>query len=290
VVEDQNHQWHAVKPDAQEWLKGRNEITKIREKLETNQISSEDAQAQMTEASRKTLAAALGVSPSEINVVGPNNPPDPNKINFDPSLKGKEGTAGAAKLDGKPKSIVIGPDAIKLDNPFDTIDVVTHEASHVRLAADGNKLLAQWQNLKGQKPDFPKWLETQFKQNKISAEVLVTTASAYKGGRNPSEAISYVNGFIAAFGKDRASYQKSLGFQPSDALINSDLAMAASFRPESIDLTTDEDAALKKELLGKLEDFYKTLDPDNRKLFDAAMDKAKAQNPNSWIKDFHHTK
>ena len=122
--------------------------------LANNKISAENAQTQLNDASRKTLAAALGVSPSDINVVGPNNPADPNKIDYDPSLKGREGTAGAAKLDGKPKSIVIGPDAVKLDNPLDTIDTVAHEASHVRLAADRNKLLEQWQNLKGKKDDF----------------------------------------------------------------------------------------------------------------------------------------
>jgi hypothetical protein len=253
-------------------------------------ISSTDGQKQLNEAYVKTFAAALGVSPSDINVVGPNNPADPNKINFDPNLKGKEGTAGAAKLDGNPKSIVIGPDAIKLDNPFDTIDTVAHESSHVQLANDGNKLLTQWQNIKGQKPDFSKWLQSEYKLKHISAEQLVTTASAYRGGRNPSEAISYINGFIATFAKDRASFQKAQSFPANDKLVASDLGQAASFPPTSNDLTTKEGDALKQDLFKKLEDFYKTLDATDRQRFDAAMQKAVKDNPGTWLAGFKHTK
>jgi len=289
VFEDQNHQWVAAHPDSQKWIDGRNEIHDIIDKMNTGALSGADGQAKLNEAYVKTLAAALGVSPSEINVVGPNNPPDPNKINFDPALKGKEGTAGAAKLDGNPKSIVIGPDAVKLDNPFDTLDTVAHEASHVRLANDGNKLLAQWQNLKGKKPDFSKWLESEYKNKHISAEQLVTTASAYNGGRNPSEAISYINGFIATFSKDRGSFQKARSLPEDDRLVASDLSQAASFPPTSSNLTTKEDDALKQDLFKKLEDFYKTLDSTGRQRFDAAMQKAIKDNPGTWLAGFKHS-
>jgi len=74
------------------------------------------------------------------------------------------------------------------------------------------------------------------------------------------------------------------------SLIDSALAQAAKFTPESFDLSHDENMALQKDLMNKLQDFYKSLDGPAQTRFLAALDKAKHDYPKSWLAGFNPKK
>jgi hypothetical protein len=101
----------------------------------------------------------------------------------------------------------------------------------------------------------------------------VQTSSLGAGRAGPTEAVSYINSFIATFAIDRTDKNE-------DALMNSNLSQAAKQAVENIDL--------EKDLMGRLEKFYAGLDESDRTRFNTAMDKLKKEMPNSWLAKFQH--
>jgi hypothetical protein len=197
--------------------------------------------------------------------------PDPKKINFNPFLPAL-GRSGPTKLDGKPHNIQIGIGELASDTPFNLIGTVHHEATHVRHHARGNELLKQWEGTDKSKP-FGQWLDAQYNKNKITLEEKETITAEYNGKREPTEAISYLNTFMATFAVDRANKE-------DNSLLNSNLSQAAKFQPQNADL--------EKELRSRLEYFYRGLDDADRIRFKKVMDDFKTRNPDSWLAKFQY--
>ncbi|HSP07927.1 MAG TPA: LysM domain-containing protein, partial [Acidobacteriota bacterium] len=252
------------KPDIKEWQDARKEV----DRLKSQGLTLNDTALQ--EAYRNQIAVALGVPATEVNIVRKPEDIKPDGINFNPYLPSL-GNAGPAKLDGKPHPLQIGLGQLAMDNPFEVITTAFHEATHVRHHARGNELLQQWGDIKGKKPAFDDWLKDQYRNNKITLEEKATVLSEFRGGAGATESIAYVNGFMATFAVDRAD----------ERMIASELGMAASKSPGDPDL--------EKDLMQRLESFYGSLDDTDRTRFNAAMDKAKKDHPDSWLAKFQHS-
>jgi hypothetical protein len=252
-------------PDLKKWTAAQQKV----QELKKQGYDKNDPQLQ--EAYRDQIAAALGVPSTEINIIGPKNPADPSKINFDPNLPAY-GRSGPAKLDGKPHTLQIGIGELGFDSPFNVISTAFHEATHVRHHARGNELLKQWEATDKGKT-FGRWLDQQYNEHKISLEDKVTATAEYNGRSGPTEAVSYINSFIATFAIDRTDKNE-------DALMYSNLSQAAKQAVENTDL--------EKDLMGRLEKFYAGLDESDRTRFNTAMDKLKKEMPNSWLAKFQH--
>ena len=89
----------------------------------------------------------------------------------------------------------------------------------------------------------------------------------------PTEAISYLNTFMATFAVDRAGKDDNL-------MLNSNLNQVAKF------YASDDDLA--KELRSRLEYFYRGLDDADRARFQTVMEKFKNDNPTSWLAKFQY--
>lgn len=246
------------KPDLAKWAEKRKIVDDLKAQGRTlNDYDLKAAYADM-------VATALGVPFTEVKIIDKSEEADPTKINFNPNLPAY-GRAGAATLDGKPHTLQIGIGQLGSDQPFEVISTAFHEATHIRHHDRGNELLKQWEGIKGNKPPFDDWLKQQYRNHKITLEEKVTVLAEFRGNTSPTEAISYVNGFMATFAVDRKD----------DRMIASELGMAASKSPGDDDL--------KKELLSRLKNFYNGLDESDRTRFKAALAKAQNDNKGSWL-------
>lgn len=256
-----NHLEFVDKPDLKKWAEKRDIVDKLKAQGRTlNDYELKAAYADM-------VATALGVPFTEVKIIDKSEDADPGKINFNPNLPAY-GRAGAAKLDGKPHTLQIGIGQLGSDQPFEVISTAFHEATHIRHHDRGNELLKQWEGIKGTKPEFDEWIKQQYRSNKITLEEKVTVLGEFRGNTSPTEAISYVNGFMATFAVDRKD----------DRMIASELGMAASKSPGDQDM--------EKELINRLRNFYNGLDESDRTRFNTAMAKAKNDNPGSWLRNF----
>ena len=256
-------------PDSGKWTTAQQTVQQLKKQGLT---LNDDA---LLAAYRDQIAAALGVPATEINIIkNAGDPPDPKKINFNPHLQ-SYGNAGMAKLDGQPAPLQIGMGELSFDNPFEVISTTFHEATHVRHHAKGNELVKQWQD-GGKQGKFNDFLTKQYRANKISLEELETVASKYAGASGPTETVAYLNGFMATFANDRTDSR----------LIVSSLSEAAQRSPTNLSLPADLNAAFEKELLGRLETYYKGLDAPDRTRFENAMRDVKKQHPYSWLAKF----
>jgi hypothetical protein len=258
-----NHLEFVSKPDLQKWEDARKVVDDLKAQGKTlNDYELKAAYAKM-------VAVGLGVPPSEVKIIDKSEDADPKKINFNPYLP-SYGRSGAAKLDGKPHTLQIGMGQLSFEQPFEMITTAFHESTHVRHHERGNELLKQWGDIKGKKPAFDDWVRDQYKSHKISIEDKATVIAEFQGRTGPTEAISYTNGFMSTFAVDRKD----------DKMIASELSMAASKQPN--------DENLEKELVARLKNFYNGLDENDRTRFEAAMAKAKKDNPGSWMAKFQY--
>lgn len=253
-------------PDLTKWTEARKKVDELKEQgLQKTDSKLQAAYAEM-------IAVAVGVPATEINIMkSENDKPDPNKINFNPFLPSL-GRSGPAKLDGKPHNIQIGIGELSFPTPFNLIGTVHHEATHVHHHERGNELLKQWEGTDKSKT-FGRWLDEQYQNKKITLEERETITAEYNGKTAPTEAISYLNTFMATFAVDRAN-------KDDNALLNSNLNQAAKFQPNNADL--------EKELRSRLEYFYRGLDDADRTRFQKVMQDFKTRNPDSWLAKFNY--
>ncbi|MCI0447495.1 hypothetical protein L0152_30325 [bacterium] len=255
----------AGQPDLTKWKEARKKVDELKSQGKTlDDFELRSAYGDM-------IAVALGVPKTEIKIMDKSDKPDPNKINFNPWLPAL-GRSGPAKLDGKPHDIQIGIGELSSDTPFNLIGTVHHEATHVHHHARGNELLKQWEGTDKSKT-FGQWLDAQYQKKKITLEERETITAEYNGKTGPTEAISYLNTFMATFAVDRAGKDDNL-------MLNSNLNQVAKF------YASDDD--LSKELRSRLEYFYRGLDDADRARFQTVMDKFKKDNPTSWLAKFQY--
>ncbi len=261
-----SHLEYIEQPDLTKWKEARQKVDELRSQGKTlDDFELRSAYGDM-------IAVAVGVPKTEINIMkSQNDTPAPNKINFNPWLPSL-GRSGPAKLDGKPHDIQIGIGELSSDTPFNIIGTVHHEATHVHHHARGTELLKQWEGTDKSKP-FGQWLDALYQKKKITLEERETITAEYNGKTGPTEAISYLNTFMATFAVDRAGKDDNL-------MLNSNLNQAAKFQPNNDDL--------EKELRSRLEYFYRGLDDADRGRFQTVMDKFKKDNPTSWLAKFQY--
>jgi len=261
-----SHLEYIGKPDIAKWSEAHKKVDELR----AQGLDKTDYRVQAAYADQ--IAAALGVPKTEINIMkSETDTPDPRKINFNPYLPSL-GRSGPTKLDGKPHSIQIGIGELGFDNPFNLIGTVHHEATHVNHHARGNELLKQWEGTDKSKT-FGQWLDAQYQKKKITLEERETATAEYKRNSAPTEAISYLNTFMATFAVDRTD-------KYDNQLLNSNLNQASKFQPQNDDM--------EKELRSRLEYFYRGLDDADRTRFRKVMDDFKAKNPTSWLAKFNY--
>lgn len=286
IYQDSNKRWHAIETNVPVGNKGvsnnlqyvgqpdLNQWNDLKQKAADakRQFGPQDPRTQ--DAYRNQLAAALGVDPSEINIIrNEGDKPDLTKINFNPRLL-KLGNAGEIGLD-KPAFVQVGPTELGFDNPYDVISTTLHEETHVRHHDRANELLGEFKKTGQPMDKFKGWVEGQYKANKISVEERETTIGAYEKRTGPTEAASYITGFMSTFAMDRKD-------PLLEKLLYSNLGQAAIRSPLSDDF--------KKELMSRLEKLYQGLDSNDRQRFDAAMTRLKTdpQTKNTWLAKFQH--